>query len=93
MAVQTLLVASVSDESGRARLEVDVDDTSDPADWDLISGRVVNNMARACYVLIQRGNGQNWFEAAVEAGQSVSADAGGPVKTLSDVPRMMLVTR
>lgn len=93
MATQTIVRASVSDFSGQARLEFDVDDTSDPADWDLVAGRVVNTMTRPCYVLIQRGNSVNWLEGVVAAGQTVEANAGGPVQNMSDLPRIMLVTR
>lgn len=93
MAIQTIVQASVSDFSGQARLEFDVDDTSDPADWTLVAGRVINAMTRPCYVLVQRGNSANWLEGVVSAGQTVAADAGGPVQNMSDLPRMMLVTR
>lgn len=89
----TLVLCNVGDESGSARLEVDYDETSNPDDWDLIAGRVVNEMLRPCFVLMQRDNGQSWLEREVDAESTVSQDAGGAVQRMSDVPRMMLVTR
>lgn len=93
MAIQTLLHCQVGDETGTTRIEFDIEDTSDPADWSLVAGRVVNEMARSCYVLIQRGNSTNWLEGEIAAGQTVGANAGGPVRNMSDLPRIMLVTR
>lgn len=88
-----LVVCRVGDESGEARLEIEYDETSDSADWDLIQGRVVNGMRRPCFVLMQRGNGQSWLERQVDAESIVSEDAGGPMRRMSDLARIMLVTR
>ena len=94
MATQTLVVASVCDESGVARLEVDYDDTTDPLNPDLIAIRVVNGMTRPCLVSIRRAGQAPWFEIAlIPAGQTVSQNVGGPVQQLSDIPNTMLTTR
>lgn len=93
----TLILGIVGDESGQARLEVDYDETTgdplDPADDPtLIAGRVANSMARAVFFDFRRTNQQPWFTATVPAGETRSANAGGPVRKMSDLAFVMLRT-
>lgn len=92
MAEMTLVIGSIADDSGQARLEIDVDDTSDPADWALIRLRCVNGMTRGVFVDIRRGNGTSFWSIPVSGGQTLAENAGGPVRTEADVPVMMLRT-
>lgn len=93
MATATAVLLEISEGELDARLEVDYDDTTDPVDPDLILFRLVNNMTRTCFVLIERSGGQKIVERSVAAGETATQAAGGQVKTLSDAPRIMLVTR
>lgn len=92
MAVQTIVWASLADDSGQASFEVDVDDTSDPLNWDVLTTRVVNGMARPAFCDMRRGNGQAWFTTEIPGGDTRSQNTGGPVRKMSDLPYMLART-
>lgn len=88
MATATFVHSSI--ESDLARIEFDYDDASNPDDWDLIAARCVNGLDRPVRILIWRPGGQNFFDVQVPAGQTRSMPTGGPVRNMSDLPRIEL---
>jgi len=63
-----------------------INDDGDPDDFRLIRFFGTNYGAEDRTVLVKRGNGVNWVERTIPAGESFSQNAGGPVKYESDVP-------
>jgi hypothetical protein len=59
----------------------------EPEDFRVIRWFGTNYSASDKFVTVHRGNGSNWVDRIIPAGESFSQNAGGPVKYESDVPR------
>jgi hypothetical protein len=61
-------------------------DDGDPDDFRVIRWFGTNHSAHDIRVQVKRGNGQNWVDRTIPAGESFSQNAGGAVKYEFDVP-------
>ena len=95
MAVQTQPYFSLSGSHGTFSCDIEYEDTDyneinddgDPDDYRILRFYGQNDMDIPVVVGFRRGNGVNWTERTIPAGDPFSQDTGGPVKYESDVPQ------
>lgn len=63
-----------------------VEDDAAPLNRNLVRIEATNDSARPFTIEIQRGNGVVWQSRTLAAGESVSVNAGGPVRSVDDLP-------
>lgn len=86
----TKVLSRLSDGPVECRVEYDYDEFSDPNNWTLFRVRCVNGLTRPVSVVVQRGQGRSWWTVDVPAGEIREQVTGGPVRNVSDLPRLEL---
>lgn len=65
----------------------ETNDDGDPDDFRVVRWYGTNHHTLPLVMTLQKGNGQNWKQATILAGESFSQSAGGAVKYESDIPQ------
>jgi hypothetical protein len=94
MAMRTLIVSMVGDDSGQAFLEMDYDDAQGVlfSNAAMAEVRIVNGMSRSVATDLRRPGGQSWATVVVGPGETWRKVAGGSVRRESDLASFNLRT-
>ena len=65
----------------------EVNDDGDPDDFRVVRWFGTNYHTKPLIVTFNKGNGQNWKQVTIPAGEPYTANAGGAVKYEGDVPQ------